>query len=138
MGRGGAAGQPAGGGSGGVPSVEEEDDVQAQNDIITDRHPSGASSTTPDLPNRGRIWHEEQIVRSFDIDRLDNLSKSLNEMAPSSRYSEKEKEFMLSLGKTPEEIDSGTAKMSATQKVLFQKWLGKSLRNRIYSLQKAL
>lgn len=59
------------GGGGGVQSghaatatMSDAQSVASQNSAITQVHPGGVGGTTPDLPQRGRNWHGEDLNRS--------------------------------------------------------------------------
>lgn len=136
----------AGEGSGnevpGLPSVmEEEEFVDNQDDITTDRHPGAATGFTPDRPEVGRQWHQEEAIKSTGFwtekDLLDGLNVALKKSVEEIKrpISESEARFMSEvLGKTPEEIDIGV-NLNPTQKVLYQRWLGKSMRSKISPLK---
>lgn len=133
---------PGGGGGQSQPSgpmpLEEEDSIKQQTDLLTDEHPGALGSMTPDLPERGRQWHEEVAAKSIEALFLLNqakydVSKSLSTLTPS--YNDQEKQFMFEvMGKTPEEINSGMVRMNPNQKVMYQRWLGKSVNKSLSGL----
>jgi hypothetical protein len=131
--------------SGGMNTVEEEADISDQDELRTDRHPAAAMITTPDDPNQGRMWHEQEVpvvTKSWDerslLDALnDNLRKSTEQLRPS--VSGMEQQFIVEvLGRTPDQVRRGDVYMNPTQKVLYQQWLGKSMRSKCDSLSKWL
>jgi hypothetical protein len=136
----------AGEGSGGMGVIEEERDVaDQQEDLLTDRHPGAAIGATPDRPDRGRMWHEEEVppmAKSWDASGLlnglnDSLRKSTSQLQ--RPVSNKEHQFIVEvLGRTPDEVSRGNVYMNPTQKVLYQQWLNKSMRSKIDGLSKWL
>ena len=125
----------------GIPTMEEEDSVAQQNDLITDQHPGAAIGTTPDRPEVGRQWHQEDqpiIGRSLDaINMLNTANETIRKSIDlvSRPISDKEKQFMLEvLGRTPDQVTRGEVYMNPTQKVLYQRWLNKSMETKVYSL----
>jgi len=188
---------------GSMPVVDEEQDVVAQQRLATAKHPGAAGSVTPDLPEVGRQWHEEEEITQkadaipggladgkspsdFDQDKLDEgvkvelehtsdrsiateiamdhltedqdyysklkevekswnaaslikgLGQSLQRTAPRTFHtaSDKEKQFLLEVvGKTPEQIEAGDTRMNPTQKVLYARWMNKSLRSKLNDLK---
>lgn len=134
-----------GGNSAGVSSIDEDDDVAQQDDLITDRHPGSAMATTPDDPAQGRMWHEQEIPpinKGWNAGSLleglnSNLRKSTEQLK--RPISQKEHQFMVEvLGKTPDQIDRGDVYMNPTQKVMYQQWLGKSIKTKVGGLNKWL
>ncbi len=138
--------EKADGETGEVPSVAhvipEQQNIQAQQRIMTERHPGAATGTTPDLPGRGRQWHEEQPAQKSTgfwnkNMLLQGLGKSLQKNAAMRNRAptKQEEQFMLEvLGRTPGEISSGEVFMNPTQKVMFARWAGKSLKTKIDNL----
>lgn len=141
-----AGGASGGGSTSGQPApVDEEQSLREQHSLLTDQHPGAATSTTPDLPNRGRDWHG---TASKSLDALDempsvtdykpilkSLGRVLRETAYHKSVGDKEKQFMVEvLGRTPEEIDRGNTHMSPVHRAQFNLWLNKSLKNRIGKL----
>lgn len=136
---GGALGQTTGGQS----TINEEVDIDQQDDLLTDKHPAAAITTTPDRPDRGRMWHEEEVpvmAKSWNAGSLleslnTNLRKSTDNLRPP--VSPKEQQFMLEvMGKTPAQIQGGDTYMGPSHKVLYQQWLGKSMMDRVSILDK--
>lgn len=130
--------------SGGQGTINEEVDIDQQDDLLTDKHPAAAITTTPDRPEVGRMWHEQEVPpvmsKSWDagtlLESLNNtLQKSTNNLRPP--VSPKEQQFMLEvMGKTPAQIKRGDTYMGPSHKILFQQWLGKSMRDSVSILDK--
>lgn len=149
-----AAGEGTGEQSSGVlPRVPEKRNVRAQERLTTEHHPGAASGPyTPDRPEVGRQWHEEepeqpepQQTQKSQIwtkaELIKSLGKGLSEQANKiyREPSQLERQFLMEeLGRTPEQIDNGDVNMNPTQKVLFQRYLNKSLRNRVKGLKKKI
>lgn len=141
-----AEAEKAEGSTGEIPGVAhvipEQQDIQAQQRIMTERHPGAGAGSTPDLPGRGRQWHEEQPAQKSTgfwnkNMLLQGLGKSLQKNAAMRNRSptKQEEQFMLEvLGRTPGEISSGEVFMNPTQKVMFARWAGKSLKTKINNL----
>lgn len=130
-----------------LPTIPEDQDVEAQDRLTTDRHPgSTGAGTTPDRPEVGRVWHPEddpETVQKNNSWDYNSILKSLgysfkkNARVIKSSYSPQEKKFMVEvLGKSPEDVENGYVKMNPTQKVIYRKWLNKSARNKIKNLSK--
>ena len=129
-----------------APALSEDQNIEDQDRLITEVHPGAAVAPTPDLPERGRVWHEEEeepvigksLNNSWDANALlRGLGKSLQSTAPKldRPISTQEHRFLTEeLGRTPKQIEEGDVKMSPTQKVLYNRWLGKSLRSRLENL----
>ena len=128
---------------GGMDVVSEEVDIDQQEKLMTDRHPAAAMITTPDNPARGRMWHEEDAApvpysKSWNAATLmESLNTTLRKSTDNLQrpISQHERTFMLEvMGKTQGEIERGDTYMSPSHKVLFQQWMGKSMRTRVNSL----
>lgn len=133
----------AGDHSGGMPVIEEEDNIADQNELRTDVHPAAAGITTPDDPAQGRMWHEQEMppmTKSWDAGSLlqslnDSLRKSTENLRPP--VSNTEQQFIVEvLGRTPDQVRRGDVYMNPTQKVMYQQWLSKSMRGKVSSLSK--
>ncbi len=136
-----AGGSATGSQIGGIDVVDEDDAIAQQQDLITDKHPAAAMISTPDRPDRGKMWHEQEVpplAKSWDASSLLNdLNANLRKSTEQLRkpVSQKEHDFMIEvMGKTPGQIDRGDTYMSPSHKVLFQQWLGKSMRSKVSSL----
>lgn len=146
---------PAGHGPAGKPpaSVSEAQAIAGQHRQITEVHPGAAAAVTPDRPEVGRDWHgtekalpeipqqaqiENPMWRTTDLLRA--WGQQLQASAPRQyQVPEQERHFMTEvLGRTPDEISSGQAVMSPTQRAQFNMWLTRSLRTRVSGLQQWL
>lgn len=136
--------EEGGGGDGGptaavLPRIPEDQAIQAQQRIMTERHPGAAMGTTPDRPEVGRLWHEETVKSGFwnRNTLLKGLGNKLQAQAAEriQPVTSPERQFMLEvLGRTPDQIGAGDTYMNPTQKVLFARWMGKSLDTKIDGL----
>jgi hypothetical protein len=119
------SGQSGGQNAGGLPgTIDEERNVAAQRRLITEEHPGAAVGMTPDRPDRGRQWHQDTVKSLQDLS--ENINKSVTSYF--NIASPTEKQFMVEvMGRSPDEVDSGTIKMTPLQKVTYQKWLAKSV-----------
>jgi hypothetical protein len=134
--------------------LEEEDNISAQDDLITDQHPGGAGSSTPDLPYVGRDWHADdpegqqtvaeatQKAMNWDynalLSGLGDTMKKAQAGAPTARpyVTASERQFMVEeLGRTPDEVASGNVNLNPTQRKLYNMWTNKGLRKSISSLE---
>ncbi len=125
-----AMGAPSGGGgqnSGGPGgAVSEEQAMAAQQRLMTEQHPGAAGGQTPDRPEVGRQWHQD-TVKSLNF-MSEEINKSVESFYPS--VSDTEKQFLVEvMGRSPDDVDAGDARMTPIQKVTYQKWLAKSVNN---------
>ena len=130
--------------SGGQNVIDEQLDIDQQDELLTDKHPGAAGTTSPDRLDRGKMWHEEEVppvmAKSWDAGTLldclnTTLQKSTDNLRPAA--SPQETQFMLEvMGKTPEQINRGDTYMGPTHKVQFQQWLSKSMRSKVSILDK--
>ena len=147
---------PPGGGGGGeggsLPpaAIEEEDNIAAQHDLMTDRHPGGVGGTTPDRPEIGRQWHPDEQEAQVPVQKgpmwsykellegmRDNLQKSMPAAIMQERKpSPKEAQFMQEeMGRSPGDIAEGNTYMSPSQRKHFNMWLNKGLSKSMNSLE---
>jgi hypothetical protein len=132
-------------------AFSEEQAIAGQQRQITEQHPGGAGAITPDLPDVGRDWHaaekalpdvqsqaaqiENPLWRTTDLLRA--WGAQLQATAPRvNQVSPQERRFLIEvLGRTPQEVDTGRAFISPSQKVQYQIWLQRGLRTTVSSLQ---
>lgn len=137
----------SGGDSGGAALMPdtEENNINIQDDLITQQHPGAALGLTPDNPARGKQWHEETpypTVKSkfwTASDLIKGLNQELKKATPREwkPVSDLERQFLTQeLGRTNEQIDTGLVHMTPIQKVRFQQWANKSLKNQLNELIK--
>lgn len=144
---------PGGGGGGGGAKppapVREEQDLADQRELLTDKHPGGVGTSTPDDPNRGRNWHPDEpdpatlkggLWSHNDLLKglAANLSKSPVAAAVTRRQvTGKEAQFMQEeLGRSPQDIASGNTYMSPTDRKRYNMWLNKSLGSAMSGLER--
>lgn len=121
-------------GSGSPPSVAEPQALKEQARLLTEHHPGGVSGGyTPDLPTRGRQWHEEEPAQPAaksegfwnKMDLVKGLAASLQESAPrpGPAPTAREQQYLTEvLGRAP-----GDTKMNAIERGQYNTWLTKSL-----------
>lgn len=125
-----AMGQPGGGGGQPPAAFPEAQGVQQAPQDITTNHPGGTIAMTPD--HNEERWHGAQ--KSLDMLKSFNSDMNFSKAYPIS--GDKEKQFMREvLGKTPNEINSGTVYMSPTQRAQFSVWLQRSLTKSLNNLE---
>jgi hypothetical protein len=125
-----------------MPNIPEAENVAQQDNLTTDVHPGGVGDETPD--GNASKWHPEaEKSKKGGFWEVNDLLKGLSNQfkqgkpLPQRMITDREREFLMTTGKTAEEIDNG-ATMTPMQKVQFRLWLGKSLNKSVSSLDKWL
>jgi lambda repressor-like predicted transcriptional regulator len=104
-------------------------------------------STTPDLPERGKKWHEEEKKDEEDEDkdadpvaRLKKATETLRRLSGEASMHKAQlpnytRRFLEHLGYTAEDIDAGRVTLQPDQRPAALRWMAKSLRASVDALR---
>lgn len=140
------------GGTGTLPpaSRPEAQEVATQTSQIMTNHPGATQASTPqqdgsterwhgsghlelalppiDNSTNPNAWNTNQLLKAWG-DKLQSTAPRVNPLDPQER-----KYLVEVLGKTPQEVDSGKARISSQHRAHYNEWLTRSLRTRVGGL----